>query len=113
MDGIQGAILNVKLKKMNEWISKRRMVAELYNKLIDNSLLKSSEDEGNYHVYHIYSIFLKERAELQKYVLSNNINTGNHYPVPCICKNHTKFVKKNDFYLKRLQIEFPYQYIQK
>ena len=38
MDGIQGAILNVKLKKMNEWISKRRLVAEMYNKLIDKSL---------------------------------------------------------------------------
>lgn len=99
MDGIQGAILNVKLKKMNEWISKRRMVAELYNKLIDNSLLKSSEDEGNYHVYHIYSIFLKERDKLQKYLLSNNINTGNHYPVPChLQKSYQRFgYKKNDF----------------
>ena len=48
------------------------------------------EDEGNYHVYHIYSIFLKERNKLQKYLLSKNINTGNHYPALSFSKNHTK-----------------------
>ena len=82
---------------MNEWISKRRMVAEMYNKLIDKSLLKSSEDEGNYHVYHIYSIFLKERI-ITEVLTSKNINTGNHYPVPVIYKNHTEvWLQKNDF----------------
>ena len=84
---------------MNEWIFKRRMVAETYNKLIDKSLLKSKEDEGNYHVYHIYSVFLKDRDKLQKYLLNKGINTGNHYPIPChLQKPYQSFgYKKNEF----------------
>ena len=99
MDGIQGAILNVKLKKMNEWIKKRRMAAELYNKFLDKRLLKSTEETGNYHVYHIYSIFLKNRNKLQEYLSTKDINTSNHYPVPChLQKPYRKFgYKKNDF----------------
>ena len=99
MDGIQGAILNVKLKKMNEWIKKRRKVAELYNKFLDKRLLKSTEEVGNYHVYHIYSIFLKNRNRLQEYLSTKDINTSNHYPVPChLQKPYRKFgYKKNDF----------------
>ena len=113
MDGIQGAILNVKLKHMNKWILKRRLVAEMYNKLIDKKLLKSSEDEGNYHVYHIYSIFLKERDKLQKYLLNKGINTGNHYPVPCHLQKPYRILgyAKNDFpqseLIARRQISLP------
>ena len=113
MDGIQGAILNVKLKHMNKWISKRRLVAEMYNKLIDKKLLKSNEDEGNYHVYHIYSVFLKERDKLQKYLLNKGINTGNHYPVPCHLQKPYRILgyAKNDFpqseLIARRQISLP------
>ena len=47
----------------------------------------------------IFTVFLKERDKLQKYLLSNNINTGNHYPVPChLQKPYQRFgYKKNDF----------------
>ena len=99
MDGIQGAILNVKLKKIDQWIKKRRKAAKIYNELLNSQLLKTNEEIGNYHVYHIYGIFLKNRDKLQNNLLKKNIFTGNHYLVPChLQKPYTKFgYKKNDF----------------
>mgnify|MGYP005734200681 FL=1 len=99
MDGIQGAILNVKLKKIDQWIKKRRKAAKIYNEILNKELLKTTEEIGNYHVYHIYGIFLKNRDKLQNYLLKKNIFTGNHYPVPChLQKPYTKFgYKKHDF----------------
>ena len=99
MDGIQGAILNVKLKKIDQWIKKRRKAAKIYNEILNKELLKTTEEIGNYHVYHIYGIFLKNRDKLQNYLLKKNIFTGNHYPVPChLQKPYAKFgYKKNDF----------------
>jgi len=113
MDGIQGAILNVKLKKIDQWIKKRRKAAKIYSEILNNELLKTTEEMGNYHVYHIYSIFLKSRDKLQNYLLKKNISTGNHYPVPChLQKPYIKFgYKKHDFpnseLLAKNQISLP------
>ncbi len=113
MDGIQGAILNVKLKKIDQWIKKRREAAKTYNELLNNELIKTTEENGNYHVYHIYSIFLKNRDKLQNYLFKKNIFTGNHYPVPChLQKPYTKLgYKKHDFpdseLIARSQISLP------
>ena len=113
MDGIQGAILNVKLKKIDQWIKKRRKAAKTYNEMLNNELIKTTEEIGNYHVYHIYSIFLKNRDKLQNYLFKKNIFTGNHYPVPChLQKPYTKFgYKKHDFpdseLIARSQISLP------
>ena len=113
MDGIQGAILNVKLKKIDQWIKKRREAAKTYNEMLNNELIKTTEEIGNYHVYHIYSIFLKNRDKLQNYLFKKNIFTGNHYPVPChLQKPYTKFgYKKHDFpdseLIARSQISLP------
>jgi dTDP-4-amino-4,6-dideoxygalactose transaminase len=83
MDGIQGAILRVKLGHLEAWTEKRRSLASLYqSRLGDAGVRVASELPGRRHVYHIFSIFHPRRDELQAYLQSQDIQTGLHYPVP-------------------------------
>jgi len=82
MDGFQGAVLNVKLKYLNQWTDARRKNAELYNKLLKGVVGIPKEAEYAKHVYHLYVIKLKRRDDLVRYLKSKNICTGIHYPIP-------------------------------
>ncbi len=84
MDSIQAAVLNVKLKHLDNWIEKRRRIASLYNKFLAevNSVSLPSEKAGRKHAYHLYVIKTKERDNLQKYLEQVGIQTGIHYPIP-------------------------------
>ena len=97
MDGIQGGILNVKLKKIREWTEKRRVIASRYQEAFLNSNINcTKEEKGRYHVYHIFSIFDNERESLKSYLNKNNIQTSYHYPVPVhIQKPYIKKYKVN------------------
>lgn len=82
MDTIQAAILNVKLKYIEDWTEKRISHAKVYNKEL-KSLVKVPEiTEDIRHVFHLYVIQTKKRDELQKFLKENNISTGIHYPIP-------------------------------
>ncbi len=83
MDGIQGAILNTKLKHLPQWIEKRRHVASLYNTLFkeQTEITTPKEDESVRHVYHLYVIRVHERNNLQSYLKKSGIPTGIHYPI--------------------------------
>ena len=86
LDTIQAAILSVKLKYLDEWINKRRKIAEEYNKHLSklNWLKTPYVNDWVKHVYHLYVIKLidKDRDELVDYMQSNGITVGIHYPVP-------------------------------
>lgn len=83
MDGIQGAILNVKLKYLDEWNSLRRKNAQIYNSLLQNISQISTPKELplSDHVYHLYVIKTKERDQLMNFLNENQIATGIHYPI--------------------------------
>jgi len=83
MDGIQGAILNVKLKYLPKWTEKRMKNAALYNELLQDidDIIIPYVHENVKHVYHLYVIRTKRREELQKYLKENGIATGIHYPI--------------------------------
>lgn len=85
MEGIQGAVLEVKLKYLREWTEKRRKNAGLYNKYLSEikevSLPIAMPDVK--HVYHLYVVRVPMRDELIKYLQGNEIYAGIHYPVPC------------------------------
>ena len=83
MDGLQGAILNVKLNYLKEWIDSRRRNASIYhNLLIDlRNISIPREKPYNKHVYHLYVIRTKERNKLQEYLKETGISTGIHYPI--------------------------------
>ena len=81
MDGIQGAILKVKLKYLDEWTERRRSRARLYQELLGNSGVRvASELPDRRHVYHIFSVFHPERDRLQVFLGEKGIQTGIHYP---------------------------------
>jgi dTDP-4-amino-4,6-dideoxygalactose transaminase len=110
MEGIQGAVLGVKLKHLEKWTEGRRRVAVKYKeKLKDFSNIKLP-DEMPYakHVYHLYVIQVGgdkkktdsgKRDALQKYLGENGISTGLHYPIPLHVQPCFKDLnyKKGDF----------------
>jgi dTDP-4-amino-4,6-dideoxygalactose transaminase len=84
MDGIQGAVLNVKLKHLPAWNQARRENAGRYNELLTeaNGIIKSFEAEYARHVYHVYAIRIQDRDGLIAKLAGKDIYCGIHYPVP-------------------------------
>lgn len=83
LDGIQGAVLNVKLKYLDEWNEKRRQNAALYDSMFANSPVETPAiDSGNVSIYHQYTITVPHRDELQKYLADNDIGSAVFYPKP-------------------------------
>ncbi len=89
MEGIQGAVLGVKLNHIEKWTEGRRRVAAKYRELLsDVSQIKVPvEKDENKHVYHLFVIQVNEggtekRDALAEYLNKNEIFTGMHYPVP-------------------------------
>lgn len=83
MDGIQGAVLRVKLQYLEDWTERRRSRARLYQSLLADSPVRvASELPGRRHVYHILSVFHPERDRLQEHLNRQGIQTGIHYPNP-------------------------------
>ena len=84
MDGIQGAVLSVKLKHLNDWNEARRKNAKLYNELLadsDGYIIPTEMDYAK-HVYHVYPLRTKRRDQLMAYLSKKNIHCGIHYPIP-------------------------------
>lgn len=84
MDGIQGAILRVKLRHLEDWTEARRERAGHYSSLLTGlSRVKTpAEANGRRHVYHVYAIRTHDRDELQRALQAQGIHTGLHYPIP-------------------------------
>lgn len=84
MDGIQGAILDVKLTHLESWTEARRKNANLYNQYLNNipGIILPKESDTNRHVYHLYVIRTQQREAMLGYLKENEIYCGIHYPVP-------------------------------
>ena len=90
MEGIQGAVLGVKLKHLNNWTNGRRKVATKYYELLKEceSIILPKEVDYSKHVYHLFVIKInnsktkRSRDELARYLNENGIATGLHYPIP-------------------------------
>jgi dTDP-4-amino-4,6-dideoxygalactose transaminase len=84
MDGIQGAILRVKLRHLEEWIEARRTHASMYADLLAGSgvVVTPVERPGCRHVYHLYVVRAGERARMETMLRDAGIQTGIHYPIP-------------------------------
>lgn len=83
MDELQAAILRVKLRRLDKWNSRRRFLASIYSKrLEDSGIGLPSEEKGSVHVYHQYVIRTDRRDEIRDMLRSNGIPTLVHYPIP-------------------------------
>jgi dTDP-4-amino-4,6-dideoxygalactose transaminase len=83
LDEIQAAILRAKLPLLDGWNQRRRKIAALYNREIDNELIrKPIELDYGVHNYHLYVIRCEQRDELQQHMTDRGVATLIHYPVP-------------------------------
>ena len=83
LDGIQGAILNVKLRYLESWNEKRRQNAALYDSIFaDSPVGRPKIDANNISIYHHYTVTVPERDELQKFLTENKIGSAVFYPKP-------------------------------
>ncbi len=84
MEGIQGAILDTKLKYLEEWSAARQAVAQKYLKEINNKRIKlQSQPEWEQSVFHLFVIEVDDREEFVQFLKRKNIECSMHYPVPC------------------------------
>lgn len=83
LDEIQAAVLDVKLKYIDEDIAARRQVAHRYMTEINHSLIHiPTLEDLNSHVFHLFPVFSEKRNKLQEYLSSKGIQTLIHYPIP-------------------------------
>ena len=107
LDGLQAAILSVKLKYINEWTALRIQNASTFTELISDipGIVTPVTHEDAKHVFHLYVIRCESRDELQKHLKENRVSSGIHYPtaLPYL---------KSYGYLKHVPDDFPiaYQY---
>jgi dTDP-4-amino-4,6-dideoxygalactose transaminase len=110
MEGIQGAVLGVKLKHLEKWTNERRRAASKYEEILGrlDRIVTPAEADGVKHVYHLYVIRINQnnrdaitdlRDKLKNHLGENKIASGLHYPVPLHlqkCFNHLGY-KYGDF----------------
>jgi dTDP-4-amino-4,6-dideoxygalactose transaminase len=83
LDELQAAILRVKLRHLDAWNEKRRALAAIYGRLLQNTVLILPQATAvAHHVYHLYVIQCDERDELITHLKTADIGTAIHYPVP-------------------------------
>jgi len=83
MEGVQGTILRVKLRYLEQWTESRRAHAQSYSRLLAHTgLTLPTELEGNRHVYHVYGVLTPDRDQLMTSLNAGGIQTGIHYPYP-------------------------------
>jgi dTDP-4-amino-4,6-dideoxygalactose transaminase len=83
LEGIQGAILRVKLRYLEAWTEARRAHARRYDELLAGlDVVRPVSMAHNRHVYHLYPLRSPRRDELQKALAERGVQTGIHYPIP-------------------------------
>jgi dTDP-4-amino-4,6-dideoxygalactose transaminase len=83
LEGVQGAMLRVKLRHLDAWTEGRRKNADHYKELLAGSGI-TIPVEAPYarHVYHVYGIRVPDRDAVQAALQARDIQTGIHYPIP-------------------------------
>lgn len=83
LDTVQAAILNIKLRHLDDWNAGRRSHAALYSdSLANQDLVVPALDPRSTHIFHLYVVRTRRREELQKHLADRGIQTGIHYPIP-------------------------------
>jgi dTDP-4-amino-4,6-dideoxygalactose transaminase len=84
MDGIQAAVLSVKLRRLAAANESRRVHARLYNELLADEprVIRPAVGTDNTHVYHIYALRVQDRDGVLQRMAARGVNCAIHYPVP-------------------------------
>jgi dTDP-4-amino-4,6-dideoxygalactose transaminase len=83
MEGLQGAILRIKLRHLEAWTEARRRHARAYDRLLAPLPYRTPVARPDVrHVYHVYAVRVPDREALQRELTARGIQTGIHYPCP-------------------------------
>jgi dTDP-4-amino-4,6-dideoxygalactose transaminase len=83
LEGLQGAVLRVKLRHLDAWTEARRTAADRYGELLAGSGIATPVVRPDVrHVYHVYAIRTGARQQLQDALAARGVQTGIHYPFP-------------------------------
>lgn len=83
MEGIQGAVLRVKLRHLDAWTTARRRHAAEYQAALARAAVRILEPLPDGHsAWHIFPVFTPRRNKLLEYLKRRNIGSGIHYPIP-------------------------------
>jgi len=109
LDGLQAAILSVKLKYLNKWINLRINIADYYLKNLRNinDIVLPKKEDWAKQVYHLFVIRTKKREKLIRYLNENNIQTGIHYPIALPKLKAYEYLNqfKENFFANRSDVE--------
>lgn len=106
LDGLQAAILNVKLKHLERWTERRRTIARRYDEGLGGIVATPETLPDARHVYHLYVVRVNNREKVVEKLNGKDIATGIHYPIPL------PFLKAYD-YLGYKPADFPVAYSRK
>lgn len=83
MQGFQGAVLRIKLRRLNAWTEKRRAIAGEYRRILQNARLELPLDNPRDEcVYHQFVIYVNNRCSVIAKLAEREIETAIHYPKP-------------------------------
>lgn len=83
MDGFQGAVLNVKMKRLREWTAKRQERATWYRELLARANVKLPQDSPEVEcAYHLFVGYVDDRDRVRAEMEKRGVQTGVHYPLP-------------------------------
>ncbi|MDP3973591.1 MAG: DegT/DnrJ/EryC1/StrS family aminotransferase [Candidatus Daviesbacteria bacterium] len=99
LDTIQAAILDIKLKKLDNWIKSKINLVEYYKEKLNGICKFIDTTPKSESAYHVLAILTTERDELAKFLEKYGIETGMHYPIPLYLQTAYKSLgyKKGDF----------------
>ncbi len=82
LDGLQAAILDVKLQYLDQWSEQRRNIAKLYDEGLRGVVMTPYVHPDVEPVYHLYVVRVRNRAAVIQHLKDQGIATGIHYPIP-------------------------------
>jgi dTDP-4-amino-4,6-dideoxygalactose transaminase len=82
MDGLQGAVLGVKLKHLDTWNARRRSHAQTYRSMLPDTVTMMTEQNYGESAYHLLVIRSPHRDSLRTHLADKGIEALIHYPIP-------------------------------
>ena len=83
LDGLQAAILGVKLKHLDTWLNARQQIADIYLKELKDVLgvVLPVRQPWSKQAYHLFVIRVQNRDQLKEFLADNGVQSGVHYPI--------------------------------
>jgi dTDP-4-amino-4,6-dideoxygalactose transaminase len=115
LDAIQAAILSIKLKKLDDYISRRNIIAENYDIGLKELKGVVTPQRANFstHVFHQYTLIVEngKRDDLKQYLSDNDIPSMIYYPVPLYQQKAYEHYVSKDYRLQNIFVNLYYHFL--